>query len=135
MATKVIGRSGEASLLRRLLLVDGLTCVPFALVLIVGADPLANFLGLTVPLGLALVGLVVLLYAAALLWLASRERINRRLALGAPILNSLWLVGSYLLILTPWLSLTTEGKWAMAAVAELVGLQALVQFIAIWKRK
>jgi hypothetical protein len=74
---------------------------------------------------------MLILYAVGLWQIAARDPINRRLALTAAILDASWVIGSLVILLTGWLSLTASGKWGVAIVADLVSIFAGLQFYAL----
>ncbi len=133
--TQTLASSNNASLSRRVLLADALSGVLSGVLLLVASGPIDSFLGLNAPLALAIVGGLCLLYAADLTWIATRPVLDHRLLLIPIVLNSVWIIGSYALIISNWQSLTTEGKWAIAIAAEAVFVFAAIQFYAFWRKK
>ena len=121
----------QVDLPRAALLLDAYTVAPFALIVIAGAQPIAEFLGWDEPLVLVGLGLVFLPYAA-MLWLdARRPRFTRRM-LWVPIgLNSAWIAASATILATGSPALTTGGSWAVGVVAALVAGIAAVQAVAL----
>jgi hypothetical protein len=105
------------------------------LVMLVGAGSLAGFLGVDAPLAIAAIGVGLLLYVPMLLWMAGRAPQDRRMGFVAAALDGLWVVGSLALILTTMLPLTTEGRWLIASVADVVLVFALAQLYAAWRMK
>jgi hypothetical protein len=128
MAVEVTSKS---NLLSRTLQGNSIFSGLSGIVFIVAAGPLAAFLGLDAPLVLMIIGVSLLLYAVGLFQTATRKPISRSLALTAIILDVAWVAGSWLLLLTGWLPLTTEGKWAVAIVAEIVSVFAILQYIGL----
>lgn len=124
--------TGDSStLLRRALVANALFSGASGVILALGARPLAAFLGLDNALYLIVTGVLLLLYAADLLYVATRPTVNRTAAWLAVALDLLWVTGSAAILLGGWLSLTTAGKWAVGIVAELVFLFALFQYLGI----
>ena len=90
---------------------------------------LVKFLGLPEKVSLAILGVSLIGYAA-LLWLnAHRPKIKMTDAWVAVIMDVIWVVSSYTLILAVPFSL--GGKWVVALVAELVLAFAVVQWLGI----
>ena len=118
--------------LRRSLQLDGIASGLTGALLLFGAGPVSTLIGLSAPAVARLVGALLAVYAAALLWNASRTTVSRAETLAAVVLNAAWVLGSLALIeLGP---LTTLGNIAVAAVAlavlgfamlEIVGLHRL----------
>ncbi len=63
--------------------------------------------------------------------MASKEEIDRRLAWTAVILDIIWVVASYTLLLGGWLPLTPAGNWTIALLAEAVAVFAIWQTIGL----
>jgi hypothetical protein len=90
---------------------------------------LVRFLGLPEKVSLAILGVSLIGYAA-LLWLnAHRPKIKITDAWGAVIMDVIWVVGSYALILA--VPFSVGGKWVVALVAELVMAFAVLQWLGI----
>lgn len=128
MAVEVTAKS---NLLSRTLQGNGIFSGLSGIVFIVAAGPLATFLGLDAPLVLMIIGVSLLLYAVGLFQTAAREPLNRSFVVTTIVLDAAWVAGSWLLLLTGWLPLTTEGKWAVAIVAEIVSVFAILQYIGL----
>jgi hypothetical protein len=90
---------------------------------------LVRFLGLPEKVSLAILGVSLIGYAA-LLWLnAHRPKIKITDAWVAVIMDVIWVVGSYALILA--VPFSVGGKWVVALVAELVLAFAVLQWLGI----
>lgn len=131
MATTMPVSRSAADLGRTALRLDAATVVPFALVLLIGARPLAAFLGLERAVPVALVGAVLAPYAVMLLWDASREVIPRRALLVPVVANAAWVAASAVVLVSGRPDLTIGGRWAVAIVADLVALIAIFQFVVL----
>ena len=113
---------------------NGLFSALSGLGMVLAAAPLANFLGLNSSTPLMVIGIGLFIYALDLFWLASREKIDHRLAWGVIALDVAWVVGSGLLLLSGWLPLTLGGKWAIAIVADIVAVFAIWQYLGLRKQ-
>jgi hypothetical protein len=131
MNTQIAQSVQESKLLRQALRGNGVFSAVSGLTLIVAARPLAAFMGLAWPLALSITGLVLLPYAAVLIWVTSQAEIDRRLAITAVVLDSLWVIGSALLLLTDWLNLSVAGNWTVALLAEAVLVFAILQAVGL----
>jgi hypothetical protein len=120
-----------ATLLQRALQANGIFCAASGAILVVAAPWLARVLGIPWPPAITVTGLMLLPYGL-LLWRQAR-RTGQLPALGrvAIILDGLWVAGSVALLLGGWLPLTTAGKWAIALLADVVGLFAVVQVVGL----
>jgi hypothetical protein len=111
---------------------NGLFCTISGLVCLIGAGPLAAFLGIPAPLILILTGIILIPYGLALFQLVTREdSLVRQLALVAIILDIAWVLGSIVLLLIDWVPFTTAGQWAVAIVALIVADFAGTQIYAL----
>lgn len=134
MSAQPINKSqGQSSLLRRVLRGNGLFSGISGLVLLVGAKPVAAFLGLAWPVALMSLGVTLLAYAAVLFWVTSQESIKRPFVQMAILLDVAWVVGSAAILLAGWLPLTVAGKWTVALLAEVVAIFAALQGYALWR--
>ena len=133
MATQTLAQSTQSNLLRFSLRLDSLTAALSGVLLIVAAQPIVEFLGVGAPWMMIAGGVVFLLYAADLWWIALREPINLTLVLAVVGINGLWVLASAVILFTNWLPLTTGGWWAIAIVAYMVAIIAGLQFYAWWK--
>jgi hypothetical protein len=119
----------HATFLRRSLQLDGVASGLCGALLVVGAGPLADIMGLPGP-GLArVVGAGLLVFAAALLWNAARATVSRAEALVTVVLNVGWVVGSAIVIVDG--PLTVVGNLAVAAVAAAVLVFAILEAIGL----
>jgi len=97
-------------------------------VFMVGAGPITTFLGLSTPIILLFLGLIVLLTALSLFRAAVPHSIDYKTGLFYATIDSVWVVGSVILLLTGWIPFTPDGKWAVGLVAVLVVLFASLEF-------
>jgi hypothetical protein len=122
----------STTFLRRSLQLDGVASGLTGVLLLVAAGPISTLIGNAAPGIARVVGALLVVYAAALLWNARRATVARGEVALAVVLNIGWVVGSAaLIILGP---LTALGNVAVAAVAvavlgftllEIVGLRRL----------
>lgn len=121
----------QFSTLRRALRGNGTFSLISGLILVVGASPIATFMGLEATAVFRGLGIVLAIFGIDLFWVASKDVIDRRLAWTAVILDIIWVVASYSLLLGDWLSLTTAGNWTVALLAEAVAVFAIWQYIGL----
>lgn len=116
--------------LRRVLAVDAASCLAAGLLCAAGAGLLAGPLGL--PRGLLLAaGLAQLLCAAVIGWLASRREAPRGLVLFVIAGNAAWVLGSLVLLVSPFVSPTTLGGVYVVAQATAVAVLAELEWIGL----
>ncbi len=96
---------------------------------LLAASSLAPALGIPEPLQLASLGAQLLVFAGLLVWLASRPAIRPGLALAVVAADLLWVIGTVPLLVAG--ILTPLGSWTAFAVANVVGLFAVLQYLGV----
>jgi hypothetical protein len=119
----------ESDLLRTALLANCVFSGLSGIILIFGSNPLSGLFGLHMPTILIVAGVLLLVYAAALLLNARRVTVCQTEASLAVLLNIAWIVGSVGLLFVG--SLSTVGNWTVTIAANIVLLFAVLQFYAI----
>jgi hypothetical protein len=115
--------------LRRSLQLDGIASGLTGALLLLGAGPVSALIGLSAPTLARVIGALLAVYAAALLWNAGRARVSRGETLAAVVLNAAWVLGSIAVIeLGP---LTMLGNLAVAAVALAVLAFAILEILGL----
>ena len=90
----------------------------------------AAILGAYTALGaIHFVGANLVVFAAMLLWLASREEISPTFALAVVAADSLWVIGSWIAMAAGMVA--GQGWWAVGVVADVVLLFAVVQYLGV----
>lgn len=120
-------------LLRRSLMVDGITSGVSGLVLLALPGPTAGVLGIGPPRALLTVGALLLLFAAFVVRTARRPVVRRGDALVVVGVNVAWVAGS--LVLVALGGLTTEGQWIVGLVADVVLAFAIFESMGVRKMK
>lgn len=118
--------------LRRVLAVDAASCLGMGAVCAAGAGVLAGPLGLP-PMLLLESGLVLLACAAVIGWLASRREAPRGLVLFVIAGNAAWVVGSLLLLASPFVAPTMPGGIFVVAQAAVVAVLAELEWVELRK--
>ena len=103
------------------------------LISFLAADALVTFTGIPNALVFRVLGVILVLYAADLFWVTSREKVNIWFGITAVILDIAWVISSVVLLLGNFVPFTTAGKWTVLLLAEVVSIFALVQGYAVWK--
>ena len=116
--------------LSRVLVADGVVSGLTGLALLVAPGAIATLIGLRSGVVVAVVGLGLLAYAAALV-AGARGESPRRTAALAVALNAAWLVGTVVVIVARWLN--REGNWALILVGDVVLVFALLEGVG-WRR-
>jgi len=125
----VNAQSNESDLVRRALLANCAFSGVSGIILIFGFNPLSRLLGLHMPTILLGAGVLLLVYAAALLLNARRATVCQTEASITVLLNVAWVLGSIGLLFVG--SLSTMGNWTVTIAANIVLLFAVFQFYAI----
>jgi hypothetical protein len=119
----------RTTLLRRSLQLDGIASALCGVLLLAAAAPVSALMGLTGPGIARVVGALLMVYSAALLYNGARARVGRAEAMATVVLNAGWVVGSVALILAG--PLTVLGNLAVAAVAAAVLLCAVLEVVGL----
>jgi hypothetical protein len=120
----------QPSLLRLALRADAIVCITTGAISLVAAQPLGTLLGVS-PLALGILGAVVAVYGAFLLYAAAQAQISRRIALITLVLDAIWVIDSMVLLLTGWLPLTSAGMWTIGLVALAVATLGELKFFGL----
>ena len=132
MTTTTQTQAQADALLRRVLYANSAFSIVSGLIFMLAPAGVADFLGLLGMAGstfIAVIGIGILLFAAFVLYTATRERIKPRLAMSIIVMDSAWVLGSAVLLLTGALPLTTAGNWAVLIVADAVSVFAIIEYI------
>lgn len=107
----------ESRLLRRFLLGNAAFSTLTGTLCLVDATPLTQAFGIPDPMLLPTLGVQLLIFAAAIVWIATRQNISTRLAWLIIALDILWVGGSIALL--PFISgiLTSAGVTTMVLIA------------------
>lgn len=124
----------RAPLLRRAMQIDVVAIVASCAAALGAAAPIEAATGIPAAL-LQPLGVVFLVYAAALAYAATRPVIDRRVATTFMILNFAWVAASVAALAFGWLPLTPAGFWVVVAQAVLVDLLAVAQLIGLRRSK
>ena len=119
----------RTSFLRRSLQLDGIASGLCGVLLVAAASPISAVIGLAEPGIAQVVGALLVIYAAALLWNGARATVSRAEALAAVVLNAGWVIGSAVVILAG--PLTLIGNLAVAALAAAVLLFAVLEVVGL----
>lgn len=118
----------SSSFLRGALLADAIASGAMGLLLAIAAAPLANLLALPDAF-LREAGLLLIPYALFVGYLGSRARLPIRLAWAIVVGNAAYVLASFALLVSPWLSPNLLGELFIAAQAIAVGVLAELQYI------
>jgi hypothetical protein len=122
----------NSTFLRRVLFADAATCIAAGLAMIFGSGLLGQLLGLPVTL-LHYAGMSLLPFTAFLVFLASRENLSPAFIWMVIVLNALWTVDSFLLLLTDWVAPTGLGYIFIIAQALGVAVFAILEYFGLRK--
>jgi hypothetical protein len=124
---------GHQALLKKALMGNALFSILSGVAIVIANRWLVRFLGLPENVSLVILGVGLIAYAATLLFNARRPAIKITDAWVAVVMDLVWVVGSYVLILV--VPFSTGGKWMIALVAELVLAFAILQWLGIRRIK
>jgi hypothetical protein len=119
----------RACLLRKALLGNALFSTLSGLTILFAQRWVLGILGVSNRISLVVLGIGLIAFAAILVVNAKRPQVKTSDAWMAVLMDVAWVVASYVLIFV--VPFSTEGKWVIAVVAELVLLFAILQFVGI----
>jgi hypothetical protein len=122
------------SLLRLALLADAVASGTMGIVLAAATAPLASWFGLPLPL-LREVGLLLIPYAALLIYLAAKAMTPHLPAQLIVVGNALWVVASVALLISGPVAPTALGTAFVIAQALLVAILAEIQLLGLRRRR
>ena len=119
----------RACFLRKALMGNALFSTLSGLTILFAQGWVLRILGLASNVNLLVLGLGLIVFAFTLVVNARRQQVKKSDAWIAVLMDVAWVLGSYILIfIVPF---STEGKWVVGVVAELVLLFAVLQFVGI----
>ena len=119
----------RACFLRRALMGNALFSILSGLTILFAQGWVLRILGLSSKVSLLILGVALLGFAATLVINARKQQVKLSDAWIAVWMDVAWVIGSYVLIfIVPF---STEGRWVVGVVAELVFLFAVLQFVGI----
>lgn len=119
----------RACFLRRALMGNALFSTLSGLTILFAQGWVLRILGLASNVNLLVLGVGLIVFAVTLVVNARRQQVKKSDAWIAVLMDVAWVLGSYILIfIVPF---STEGKWVVGMVAELVLLFAVLQFVGI----
>jgi len=118
--------ANDSTQLRRALLLDAMASGAMGVLLLLGAGPLEPLLGLPGSL-LRGVGLLLIPFAALLVWLAPRASALRGAVRAVVVGNVLWIVASILLLVSGEVAPTGLGTFFVALQAAAVAVFAYLE--------
>lgn len=124
----------QFSNIRPILYANAIFCGVSGLAFTLASKPVAAFLSIASSSGLLLaLGIGLMVYADVVYIFAKKEKVSKGFVLFVIIADSLWVLGSILLLVTNWIPFTLEGKWAVGIIAVIVDLFATLQFFE-WRK-
>ena len=114
-------------LLRRVLLVDAITCAVAGLLLTIDAPLLAGWFNLSSAL-LRPIGIALLPYSAFLAYIATRQALPRTAVWAVITINILWILDSIVLLLGTWATPNALGICFIIVQAVAVAGLALLEY-------
>ena len=124
-------RPEPVRLLRRALQTNALFSAISGAGMLLAAGPVARLLGLGGTLPIMLLGADLLLFAAWVAYESAQPTLRVRRARVILALDIAWVVASALILVLDPFGFSTEGKWAVAAVADIVAVFALVEYLGL----
>jgi|SRR5688572_21975094 hypothetical protein len=118
--------------LRHILNANAMFSATSGLFFLLAAKPLAGFLN-TTPSVMYILAIIMFGYAALIAFNTYRPEISREFTLFTIIGDTAWVILSILLLVAPWVTFTSDAKWAIGIIAICVDIFATVQFLE-WRK-
>jgi hypothetical protein len=131
MITQSTVRSTESNLLKRVLLANSVFSTLSGIICIIAAPALTTFLGLPTTIPMFILGVLLLLFAFDVYLIAKRTPIEKNKATIVLIADILWVIASAVLLIADPFSFTTQGRWAILILADVVAVFAILEFIGL----
>jgi hypothetical protein len=122
--------TGQSTLLQKVLVADAVITGATGLAMFLGAGLLASLFGLPDAL-LRYAGLSLLPFAAGVAVLAARDHVSRPAVRAIIIVNVLWVLNSFLVLLTGWVQPTVLGYVFVIGQAVIVAGFAEIQHMGL----
>ena len=122
-------REEPSCFLRKALIGNALFSTLSGLTILLAQGWVLRILGLPSSVNLLILGAGLIVFAVTLVINARKQQVKKSDAWIAVLMDVAWVLGSYILIfIVPF---STEGKWVVGVVAELVLVFAVLQFVGI----
>lgn len=124
-------RISNDGLLRGTLTANAVASGILGIAMLVGAGPVSRFLGIDPTLAVGAVGVGLIGWVALIVSVLRQERLSPgrvKLIIEGDVA---WVIASWAILLSGRPELSTEGWWAVAAVAEGVTLFAVLQYLGL----
>jgi hypothetical protein len=121
-----------STFLRRILLLDAVSCAGMGLLMVTFSGWLAGVLSLPVEL-LQQASVVLLPFALLLAFLSTRARLPRAAVWAVIVANAIWAIDSILLLFTGWVQPSLLGYVFVAGQAAFVAVMVELEYIGLRK--
>jgi hypothetical protein len=119
-----------STFLRRVLVLDAISCAGLGLLLVTFAGGLSSVSGLPVEL-LQQASVVLLPFALLLALLSTRARLPRAAVWAVIVANAIWAIDSIVLLFTGWVQPTLLGYLFVAGQAAFVAVVVQLEYIGL----
>lgn len=121
-----------STFLRRVLVLDAVSCTGMGLLLLTCSGSLAGLLSLPAGL-LAEAGMVLLPFAMLLAFLSTRARLPRAAVWAVIVANAIWAIDSIVLLFTGWVQPNLLGYLFVAGQGAFVAVIAELEYVGLRK--
>lgn len=118
-------------MVQRALQTDGVVSTISGAVFTLGAGVLSPIVGVESPEIVLLFGLLILIYGIAVFVLGNRTPVDPRLPIAIIGMNALFVALCVGLLIADPFTFTTEGKWVMFILADVVATLGIWQYIGL----
>ena len=121
----------DTAFIRNVLKANALFSALSGLLCVLASTQVAAFLGIGEPTVITVLGVLLLIFAADLSFLATRRHISPKFVRAVMVADILWVVGSAVLLLTGWVPFSVGGKWIVGLAAVVVAVFAELEYIGL----
>jgi hypothetical protein len=120
--------------LRRILIADALIGVPTGLLMALAAQPLASLLNIPSSF-LLYIGWLLVAIALGVCFVATRPQINRSAVWAVVIINTIWALESFAIVLLGWIQPNALGIGFVFFQGAVVAALAILQYLGLQRER
>jgi hypothetical protein len=100
-------------------------------ILVVASGSIASFMGIASPIPLLVMGTGIVGFALIMFYIISRHPISISFGRMIFAVDTAWVVATVLILAFDLFGLTTEGRWLLLIIGDIVALFAIAEFIGL----
>jgi hypothetical protein len=135
MTTQTLTPTVERKFLKRVLFANTAFSTLSSIICLVAAPDIADFIGLTNAVPIIVLAVLLLIFAFDVYLIARRTPIQKSKATLALVADFIWVVASAILLIADPFSFTTQGRWVILIIADVVAVFAILEFVGLWTER